>query len=51
MGRSSEAGQLVVETAILALLFVALTLLAMTIAETNEGTRAKYRFGQRKDFR
>lgn len=47
MDRRSEAGQVVVETAIVALLFVGLFFIAIAIAEHGERARSQHQFNSR----
>lgn len=44
----SETGQLMIETAVLALLFVSFFFIAIAISETGEKARATYRFDAAK---
>ncbi len=46
----SEAGQLMIETAVLALLFVGFFFIAVSICETGEKSRARYQFDSSKRF-
>jgi hypothetical protein len=51
MVRRSEAGQLMIETAVLALLFVSFFFIAIAISENGERVRAQYRFSPPRSTR